>query len=300
MMKQSKQPLIERLKEARPVLLDGATGTELSRRGVNLNTPSWTAGVILDSPEVLLQVHRDYVDAGAEMITANTFRTHARNLKDLGPRPRDLAESLTHRAVELARKAAGTQNYVAGSIAPLEDCYSPELTPENHLLLQEHRQMAGFLADAGVDLILIETQITIREATIAARAAHETGIPYAVSFVCNSAGKLLSGESLVDAYREISDLDPTLFLVNCVPVEEVLSHLQLVLGSDIEIPVGAYANTGRLMANGSWEATQGELPAVYAEYVRSWIGADFRLIGGCCGTTPNHISAIHNCISGES
>jgi len=285
---------MERFTGNRPLLLDGATGTELARRGVNLNEPSWTARAIRDHSQVLWQIHRDYVDAGAEIITANTFRTHARNLKSLEHCPS--ARDLTRQAVDIARDAAGPHVFVAGSIAPLEDCYSPSLTPSDEALLNEHAEMADNLAAAGVDLILVETQLTIREAVLAARGVARTGLPFGVSFVCNAAGQLLSGESLVDAVQQVAAWNPVLFLVNCIPVEEVLSTLKPVLKACPEIPMGAYANTGRLLANGSWEATAGNLPAVYAEYAREWIQAEFHLIGGCCGTTPLHISQVHKMI----
>lgn len=285
-----KIPIKERLQTGRPILIDGATGTELSRRGVDLNSPSWTAGVILDQPDLLQQVHADYVAAGAELITANTFRTHARNLRPLNPMPS--AGELTRRAVEIARLAAGEDRYVAGSMAPLEDCYSPHLTPSESELRREHSEMARHLKDSGVDLILIETQVTIREASIAAEAASETGLPVAVSFVCRSPGTLLSGESLIEAFDQILKWDPAAFLVNCTPVNEILPSLEPLLKRATGIPLGAYANTGRLLANGSWEATEGRFPAVYAEHVRCWISAGVKVVGGCCGTTPEHISAI--------
>ncbi|SFI33595.1 homocysteine S-methyltransferase family protein [Planctomicrobium piriforme] len=287
-------PFLKRLEMPRPLLLDGATGTELARRGIDLNVPSWTAGVIHDQPEVLRQIHRDYVEAGTEIVTAYTFRTHARNLESLGLAHQ--ARELTLRAVEIAREACKEKAYVAGCVAPLEDCYSPQLTPDIDQLRREHAHMAGFLAEAGVDVILIETQVTIREAVIAAEAAQATGLPFCVSFVCGRSGDLLSGETLVDAWRALASLSPAVFLVNCLPGEEVLSALSPLMANDGGPRLGAYANTGRLLPGGVWEATSGVLPAVYAGYARAWIESGLRVIGGCCGTTPEHISAIRACL----
>lgn len=281
----------ERLAGEFPVILDGATGTELARRGIDLNVPSWTAGVILDHPEILKQIHRDYVDAGAEIITANTFRTHARNLQSLGEA--HLAKELTSRAVEIAQEAAGGKAYVAASVAPLEDCYTPSLTPAIPQLIEEHHQMAEHLRDAGVDLILIETQVTTREAVIASQAARSTGLPFAVSLTCSRDGNVFSGESLVEAYQRIAEFEPVCFLVNCIPADEVLSTLAPVIALNGPIPLGAYANTGRLLANGVWEATSGENPAVYAEFTMGWKQSGLKIIGGCCGTTPEHTSHLH-------
>src|SRR4051812_31387044 len=94
---------LERLGDPRPILLDGATGTELNRRGASTNLPLWSAGALLHAPAVLRQIHRDYLLAGAEIVTANTFRTHRRSLARAGMG--DSAASLTRLAVELARAA---------------------------------------------------------------------------------------------------------------------------------------------------------------------------------------------------
>lgn len=290
-------PFSERLTDSRPLLLDGATGTELARLGFDVTGPSWTASVIRQSPEQLIELHAAYVRAGAEIVTANTFRTHARSLECLGWGSE--AAEVTCEAVELARVATARRAYVAGSVAPLEDCYAPERTPTVRELAAEHRQMAQALARANVDLILIETQITIREAEIAARAARETGLPFAVSFTTRIDGRLLSGERLCDAIARVESLAPVAILLNCVPADEVLTTWGTVPESQRSWVTGAYANTGRLAPSGCWEPTPAENPAFYAEYVPNWINAGLRWIGGCCGTTPDHISAMREAIYGK-
>ena len=288
-------PFLSRLATGSPLLLDGGTGTELSRRGVDLSHPSWTAGILRDDPQILVEIHRDYVQAGAEIITANTFRTHARNLHSLGLA--DQARELTCRAVDIVREAAGRKPvFIAGSVAPLEDCYSPHSTPDRSALEEEHERMADNLLTAGVDLILIETQVTIREALVASRAAARTGLPFLVSFVCDRHGSVLSGESLESAWREIHSTGLNGFLVNCLPAEEVLQTLAPILAAQPHVPLGAYANTGRLLPDGSWEATSGADPAVYAGFARSWKESGLQILGGCCGTTPEYISSIRNAI----
>src|SRR5207253_2975605 len=112
----------------RPILLDGATGTELERRGFALEKPGWSARAIDEAPELLQTIHRDYVEAGAEIITANTFRLHRRNLAAWGAEEEQ--PRLVGKAVELARRAAGGRALVAASLAPLGDCYSPDEVPD--------------------------------------------------------------------------------------------------------------------------------------------------------------------------
>jgi homocysteine S-methyltransferase len=235
-------------------------------------------------------IHRAYADAGAHIVTANTFRTHARNLKSVGLD--EQAATLTHEAVCLARMGADGRAYVAGSQAPLADCYSPDQTPDRILLLDEHRRHAENLASAGVDLILVETMVTAREAAAAARAASESGLPVFVSFVCRPDGHLLSGETLSEALDVVGRHAPAALLVNCVSADNVDGLLDALTSFAGEALLGVYANTARLNRDGSWEATEAHNPAVYAELAAHWHDHGMQVIGGCCGTTPEHISAV--------
>ncbi len=288
---------LTRLADQRPILLDGPTGTELQRRGVELKSPLWSAAAILDAPDVLTAIHRDYVDAGAEIVTANTFRTHAINLAAGGLGER--AAELTVRAVEIARDAKNGRAWIAGSIAPVADCYSPDATPGDDVLTAAHQAHAGNLKQAGVDLMLIETQVTIREAVIAAMAAVATGLPTLVSFVVGSNGRLLSGESLADAARAVLPLGVHGVLVNCVPVERVhgcLAQLKSVAGT---VAIGACANAGWMRRDGTWEPSLGADPVAYGKAAEAWQQAGTRIIGSCCGTTVEHIRELRRIISRE-
>jgi homocysteine S-methyltransferase len=284
------ESLRDRLHSATPVLLDGATGTELARSGIIVDVPEWSATALVKAPDLVRQVHADYVAAGAELITANTFRTHARNLSRAGLA--SWAAELTSLAVSLAREAAADRAWVLGSQAPLEDCYSPRLVPPDAELQREHRKMSRHLADAGVDGILIETQNTIREAVAAARAAEETGLPVLVSFVCGWDGRLLSGEDLSVAVAAVLPLKPAMLLVNCLPADAVPRVLPALIGAAGSRPVGVYANVGYADERGQWVNTDNVDPQVYARHAVDWLRRGARLIGGCCGTTPAHIAAL--------
>ncbi len=281
--------------DARPLLLDGATGTELNRRGVDTAMPLWSAAAIDTAPLVIAAIHADYVAAGAEVITANTFRTHARNLRAAGLESQ--AGRLTALAVELARSAAaGAEHpvWIAGSTAPLEDCYSPELTPDAAALNAEHQQHAENLAEAGVDLILVETQPTVAEAVAASQAAAGTGLPLLVSFVTGLDGKLLSGESLSQAVAAVVGFEPVGILVNCCPASRVSGMLSELMSAAGVIPCGAYANIGEPDPLQGWKSTSAADPTLYAQLAQTWIDEGARMIGGCCGTTPAHIAALHD------
>jgi S-methylmethionine-dependent homocysteine/selenocysteine methylase len=292
--------LLKRLTGARPILLDGATGTELNRRGVNTDLPLWSARALLEAPGVLQQVHADYVRAGAELVTANTFRTHRRSLAPAGLGER--SAELTRQAVAVARAGIHEAQpsrpvYVAGSLAPLEDCYSPELVPPQAECEREHAEMAQNLAAAGVDLMLVETMNTIREAQAATRAARATGLPVFTSFVCRSDLRIFSGESVTDAVRAIAPLGVAGLLINCTPSTIIhLPYAELrdaVRAQGLPIPyTGLYANIGHTNAISGWTNTADVAPLEYARLASAWLRQGANLIGGCCGTTPAHIAAL--------
>ena len=291
---------LKRLSVARPVLLDGATGTELSRRGVNIDLPLWSAQALLGAPEVLRQIHIDYVRAGAEIVTANTFRTHRRSLARGGLGER--AAALTRQAVHLARAAVleaapDRPCFVAGSLAPLEDCYSPERVPPQADCEREHAEMAQHLAEAAVDLILVETMNTIREAEAATRAARATGLPVLTSFVCRTDGRLFSGESVTAAVQAVAPLGVVGLLINCTPsitIHEPFAELRAALRAQPAPPPiqGLYANIGHTDAVAAWALTEDVSPLEYARRASGWLRQGANLVGGCCGTTPAHIAAL--------
>lgn len=291
---------LKRLTQSRPVLLDGATGTELNRRGVSTDLPLWSARALLEAPETLRQIHTDYVRAGAELLTANTFRTHRRSLAHAGLG--DQALALTLQAVGLAREAAraaenGRRCFVAGSIAPLEDCYSPQLVPPQDECEREHGEMARHLASAGVEVILVETMNTIREAQAAVRAARATGLPVLASFVCRSDHRLFSGETVTDAVRALAQLGVAGLLVNCTPsasIQHPFAELRAaVAGLPARVPLtGLYANIGHTDDITGWTNTEDVTPLEYAQLASGWLTQGANLVGGCCGTTPGHIAAL--------
>src|SRR5262245_3106046 len=163
-------PISTVLVPGRLVVLSGACGTEILRRGVPTPLPLWSAQALLESPDVVRAIHRDHAAAGSDVLTANTFRTDRRTLAKAGLRER--TRELVHLAVRLAREGAaegapGRMLLVAGSVAPLEDCYRPDLVPPDSSLRAEHGARVGDLVSAGVDFALIETMNTVREACAA-------------------------------------------------------------------------------------------------------------------------------------
>lgn len=287
-------PLTEMLATKVPLILDGAMGTELQRRGVEVGLPLWSANALIAHPEVVLEIHRDYIAAGADIITTNTFRSTRRTMHRA--HLPDRSEQLTTVAVTLAKRAReefpDRQILIAGSMAPLEDCYRPDLVPSDKELEEEHRELAVRLADGGVDVILVETMNTIREAYAACRAAKATGKEVVVSFLCREEGTLYSGESFEEALKSVGPLEPTTLSVNCAS-PHVIRGAAHILRQNTTTPFAVYANVG--VPNGEREG--GELvPDIleeeYAIWARRWADTGASIVGGCCGTTPGYIQAV--------
>lgn len=284
-----------RLLRGELVLLDGALGTELARRGVPTPLPLWSAAAVLSSPDAVRQVHEEYILAGADVITAGTFRATPRALAKAGRAGE--AERVLQRAVSLAqearrRVAPARHVIVAGSIAPLEDCYRPDLAPKPAEAEREHAELAVMLARAGVDAILIETMNTIGEACVAVHSAKPTGLAVLVSFICRSGRELLSGEPLVEAVRAVEAWKPDAVLVNCTAPDVVRECLDTVAFAT-QLPRGAYANAGSPDLEGvSWRDDPAWTPEAFARAATEWVRGGAQIIGGCCGTTPAHIRAI--------
>lgn len=311
--------VFERAIREQVLVLDGATGTELERHGVPTPAPLWSAAAIRSHPDVLRGIHRAYIDAGADIITANTFRTNPRACRAAGDEF-DFA-ALTAEAVRIAREAivdAGNDRrvWIAGSVSPVEDCYAPELAPDEAALRDEHARMCAALANAGVDVIWIETINTVREAAAAAEAAALTGLPFVVSFVTREDGSLLSGEPLFAAVDAVAPIAPAAIGLNCIPPAgltrnlggmdvppvktrtlggtgvSAVCHCSLNSASPTTLPLVAYAHIGYAHPLPGWSYTADDDVDGYAREAEMWLKSGARIVGGCCGTNPAHISAL--------
>jgi S-methylmethionine-dependent homocysteine/selenocysteine methylase len=292
-MRDERSDLATRIEKGGPLLLDGATGTEIERRGAPTPLPLWSAPILYEQPELLVQIHADYVAAGVDALTANTFRTQRRTLARGGWAHR--AAELTDQAVALARRGAAREAperrvFVLGSAPTLEDCYRPDLVPNDAELATEHREHAANLVAAGVDAILVETMNTIREAVFATRAAHAAGAEALVSFVCWEGATLLSGEPLAEALAAVEREAPLALLVNCLPPTNVAPCLAVLAAQDR--PFGVYANLGAPDDSTGFTRSEDCTPEAFAAEASGWLEAGARLVGGCCGTTPSHLFAV--------
>jgi S-methylmethionine-dependent homocysteine/selenocysteine methylase len=288
-------------------LLDGGVATELQRGGLAVQPPWWTTkALITEANRTLLRgIHQRYLEAGAEVLTAATFRCNLRALRNAGLDAAGLAW-MVHAAVGVAQSARRATDrpdtLIAASVAPVEDAYRPDLVPPDDDLQTEHHWLATELSRAGIDLVLIETINTIREARIALSAARAAGLRAWVSFVCGDDARLLSGEPLSDAARVVEAEGAEAVMVNCTSIARTERCLE-VLRTTCSGNIGAYPNLEHRTATTSdQDPTEppptAVTPTTFAETLSRWYteyGA--RLLGGCCGSTPEHIAALHSTLN---
>jgi S-methylmethionine-dependent homocysteine/selenocysteine methylase len=294
-------PIKDKLDRGQLVLLDGGIGTEILRRDL-----TWADHQLKSRPDVIRAIHADYVKAGADVISTNTFqltrRAFSNHFKDLEHMRRigalnlesrwiDLLQAGVRLAHEARREAAAARPVaVAGAMTTLEWCFRPDLAPGSEQAEAEYRQTAEVFAEAGCDLLLIETVNSVGEAVAAARAARSVGSSFWIGFVPDEQGKLFSGETLKQAAEALGPLGPDAILLNCAPPSDVAVGLRELVQC-WQGRTGVYPHVGRFDPP-EWLFTDEFPPPRYAQLAEQWLGIGARIVGGCCGTTPDHIAAL--------
>jgi len=282
------------------VLLDGGMGRELGFRGVEVSRSIWSAQALLDAPDVVRDIHADYIAAGADVITTNTYctlRTHL-DKAGVGDRYEELNRLAGQLAVE-ARDAANRPASIAGSLAPMFESYRPDMVLPVEESEPVYREQAEILAEY-VDFFICETMTKSDEAVAAARAGASTGKPVWVSFNLHPSqhGYLRSGESIADAVSALYGVPVSGFLANCCKPELIDAGMPELVRTGSAY-VGGYANTF-LPTPDDWTLEENDLhnlradlePPAYLAFVESWLAQGATVVGGCCGTRPAHIRAI--------
>ncbi len=279
---------------SKPLLLDGAMGSYLQQKGLSTNDALWTTNINHTNPDVIVLTHLEYIDAGANIITTNTFRTNPSSLSIAGIKK---SSGYVKKAVELARQAAiGKKVLIAGSNAPAEDCYQVERILSHYKLEMNHKNHIDLLIDTGVDFILNETQSHFDEIKIICNHCDQNDIPYVVSLYFNNKCELLSGESLKIVLDFLIEHNPMAIGFNCISIELFFK----TFGS-IHLPArwGFYLNCG------SGRPTDkiircGVQPDEYLEIVKNTMAYNPSFIGSCCGSNPSHTQKIREYLDGQN
>jgi S-methylmethionine-dependent homocysteine/selenocysteine methylase len=287
-----------RLEADRIVLIDGATGTELQRRGVPMDRVAWSGAAVLTHPDVVREIHEDYIRAGATVIITNTFGSTRQMLEPAGYG--EQVEAVFRGAVELARRArddaAERPVAVAGSISSEPPGFDRDafLSPEKEL--EAYREAAGLLADAGVDLIALEMMVETVHAPRALQAALETGLPVWLGIGCKKRedGEIVSFDhadlELAAVLDALIPMGPTAVNIMHSEIGAVPQAIELVR-QRWSGPIGVYPESG-YFTKPNWNFVDVIPPADLVAEALAWVAAGVRLLGGCCGTSPDHIEAL--------
>ncbi len=293
-----------RLAKGDVLLIDGGMGTEIERRGVTMDSDAWCGVANKTYPDVIRTVHEDYIRAGAEVITANTFATARHVLEAAGLA--DDVHVLNNTAVKLAREArdsvAEHPVWIAGSMSSTP-AFRDSGLPDDEQAAANYREQAGLLAEAGVDFIIAEMMSHTKNACLVVNAALGTGLPVWVGFsaeVDRQSGEVLPW-GVTRAKTPPGDLGEAIKAVMDLGAVRVMGIMHTKLNDfDAALrflqqrwsgPTMAYAESG-LWKSPSWKFVGVASPGEYAQAALRWVAAGVRIVGGCCGIGPEHISEL--------
>lgn len=278
---------------SKPLLLDGAFGSYLQQKGFETDDTLWTTKINQLNPEAVIQIHKEYIEAGADIITTNTFRTNPSSFNNSGL---SNISSYVTQAVNLAKQAVDDKKiYIAGSNAPAEDCYQIERTLSNKELQVNHCKHIDLLIDNGVDFVLNETQSHLDEIQIICDHCDKHGIAYVLSLYLDETMYLLSGEKLGSMFSMLADSSVLAVGINCVaPI-----LFSKVIGS-ITMPDrwGYYLNCGSGQPKDK-VIECGIQPDEYLDTVKKSVHYTPSFIGSCCGSNPAHTKKIREYLDGK-
>ncbi len=277
-----------------PILADGAMGTMLHADGVPLN--SCIDQLNLTDPERILGIHQSYLEAGAQILETNTFGANRYKLAQYGLE--DHVSEINKAGVEIAREAANSTSHevlIAGSVGPLGVSLAPYGRIKTDSAFCAYEDQISALVEAGVDLILIETQTDLREALQAVHAARSVpDLPLIATMTFTRDDRTLLGDTPADVAKKLFEAGTDVIGVNCsTGPAQILRILQQMRES---VPEAYFS----VMPNAGWpEQVNGRIiyadnPQYFADYALAYKDAGAIIIGGCCGTTPAHITAARN------
>jgi len=301
-----------RLTDGRTVIMDGGVSTEMERKGLAMNGDVWSGAAHIDHADVVREVHEDYIRAGAEIVTANTFATARHVLDSIGEG--DNAAQITRDGIALAKQArdnvATGDVWIAGSMSSMASLPQISVTATGQAAADSYREHADAMAEAGCDFVLAEMMIDKANTALVLDAAKATGLPVWIGL-----------SAAVDANGQVTGYQGGTYFADMpagdytAVVDHALTRDGQVAGimhSEIEAtapaldvlrqrwsgPTMAYAESGRLVLP-DWDFSQVVSPDDYAEIAADWVdNHGVTIVGGCCGTGADHIRALSDRLAG--
>ena len=280
------------------IFLDGATGSNLQKEGM-------PAGVcpelwILEHPEILQRLQREYAEAGTDIVYAPTFTANRIKLKEFGLEQR--IGELNRRLVELSREAVGDRAFVAGDLTMTGEQLAPVGRLDFEELIDIYKEQVGYLAEAGVDMLVIETMMSLQEARAALIAAKETapGLPVMVTMTFEGDGRSLFGTDAATAAVVLSSLGADAVGANCSTGPDQMAEVIHRMAEVTDIPIIAKPNAGLPCLDENGQTVYGLDAEGFGREMEILWKAGAGILGGCCGSTPEHIRAMTRRLSGKS
>lgn len=292
-------------------VLDAGMGKTLAMRGVDIPGTIWSANALIIAPEIVVEVHKENIAAGARVITTNSYGIIRSDLaKENIEDQFAVLNQIAGRLAKQAAQEAGVDVEIAGSLPPLNGSYRPDRVLDRSVIERLYIEQALLLAPY-VDFFICETMSSITEAVAAAAAVAEVGRQALIAMTLDDdrAGCLRSGEKLEDALEQLQKFNPLGVLVNCCLPERISDAMPVLASSGLDF-TGGYANAfsrvpkdwlldGVKESDRKLELRRDLEPVAYAQFASQWIKQGANVVGGCCGTTAEHIQAITDVLAAQ-
>ena len=271
------------------VLLDGATGSNLRKAGmpVGISSEQW----VLENPQVLQNLQRAYVDAGSQIVYAPTFAANRISMRNFNLQDRIV--ELNTRLVKISKDAVGNRALVAGDLTTTGQLMEPRGPLTYEELYQAYQEQIRALADAGADLLVAETMLSVDETVVALDAAQSVcDLPMMCSLTLEADGSAMYGGNAVEAVMTLQEMGAAAVGLNCSVGPDQLESVVTNMKKVAQVPIIAKPNAGMPVIDEKGEAHYSMDAETFAEYTRKLVAAGAGLVGGCCGTTPEYIKQL--------
>ncbi len=278
---------------SKTTLLDGATGSNLMAAGMpkGVCTELW----VIEHKDIIVNLQKAYVEAGSQIIYAPTFGGNPINLAKY--HLEDKIKEINHTLVGYAKEAAGDKAYVAGDVTTTGEMMEPfgDLTYEE--AFEAYKVQIRHLADAGVDLLVVETMFNVEEACAAVDATQAVcDLPVMCSMTVEADGSFFTGGNIIDAVQTLEGAGASAVGINCSVGPDQLESIVRNMTQVVSIPVIAKPNAGMPKISETGQAIYDMKPEVFAGHMKKLKESGARILGGCCGTTPEFIAQLSSII----
>ncbi|MBU0519650.1 homocysteine S-methyltransferase family protein [bacterium] len=290
-------PITERIHQRPPLLFDGGFGSRL----ISMGLPSGMApeAWVLENPDKIQQVHGEYVAAGSDVIVACTFGGNRIRLEKVGLE--DKVTEVNLKAVELAKAASQDTTYIAVDLGPTGEFFEPHGALTETVAQEVYEEQAGLLAETGIDFFMLETFYDLKEAQICLSACQKMApqIPVGVTLTFNQTPRgffTVMGNPAAESLNELAANGAFLVGANCTLEAEGMAILAAELKQKVSAPLLFQANAGSPQIKAG-DVVYPQGPEEFAEFGKTMLSLGIQAIGGCCGSTPEHIIQLRQIIN---